>query len=126
LPVFIEAEKLDQLLNNTEIFGDSFKDQRDKTVIELLFGTGMRLSELLQLKDTDFNQYEQTIKVLGKRNKERIIPLHGTLKEQLMHYIFLKNTQNFSNKILTLIVTNKGAAAHRILIYSIVRRYLSF
>lgn len=125
LPVFVEAQKLDQLLNDTEIFGEGFEEQRDKTVIELLFGTGMRLSELLQLKDTDINHYEQTIKVLGKRSKERIIPLHGVLVEQLAHYVFLKNARNFSNKIPTLIVTNKGAAAHRALIYSIVHRYLS-
>ncbi|RZL41357.1 MAG: integrase [Pedobacter sp.] len=129
LPVFIEETKMDFLLDGQvegqSIFDDTFASQRDKVVLELLFGTGVRLAELLLLKETDVNFYEGTIKVLGKRNKERIIPLHASLIAQLKFYIDLKSAQNFNNKITTLIVTNTGRAAYPKLIYRLVHRYLT-
>jgi integrase/recombinase XerC len=129
LPVFIEDAKMDLLLDGgTEgslIFDESFASQRDKIVIELLFGTGIRLAELLLLKEADIDFYEGTIKVLGKRNKERIIPLHNQLINQLKIYINLKLTQQFNNKNTTLIVTNSGAPAYPKLVYRIVHRYLT-
>lgn len=125
LPVFVEEHKLDQLLDSQTVFTDEFASQRDKIVLELLFGTGIRLSELLLLKDTDINTYESTIKVLGKRNKERIVPMHPTLLKEVEAYVSLKNMQNFNNKILTLIVTNTGAPAYPKMIYRIVRHYLA-
>ena len=60
----------------TKFSADDFKGMRDKLVIETLFGTGMRLAELLGVKETDINIYEGTVKVLGKRNKQR----HNTHK----------------------------------------------
>ena len=125
LPVFVEEHKLDQLLDSETIFGDDFSSKRDKVVLELLFGTGIRLAELLLLKDTDINSYESTIKVLGKRSKERIVPLHPTLLKEVNDYIALKDVQNFNNKILTLIVTNTGTAAYPKMIYRIVHHYLT-
>ncbi len=125
LPVFVEEHKMDQLLDSETVFNDEFSSQRDKLVLELLFGTGIRLAELLLLKDTDINSYESTIKVLGKRNKERIVPLHPTLLKEVEAYISLKYVQNFDNKIPTLIVTNTGIAAYPKMIYRIVNRYLT-
>src|SRR6202012_3337906 len=80
LPVVVEDAKLTQMLNDGEVFSNDFSGLRDKLVIEMLFGTGMRLSELLGGKDADINLYEGTVKVLGKRNKERIIPVNAELK----------------------------------------------
>lgn len=125
LPVFVEEHKLDQLLDSQSVFNDEFSSQRDKLVLELLFGTGIRLAELLLLKDTDINSYESTIKVLGKRNKERIVPLHSGLLKEVEAYIALKYVQNFNNKIPTLIVTNSGIAAYPKMIYRIVNHYLT-
>jgi integrase/recombinase XerC len=127
LPVIVEDVKLAQMLDDGEVFTDDFKGQRDKLVIEMLFGTGMRLSELLGVKDTDVNVYEGTIKVLGKRNKERIIPVNHELKLLIAEYQQLKKNQDFSgNNSLTLIVTDKGANAYSKLIYLIVQKYLSY
>jgi integrase/recombinase XerC len=126
LPVFIEEVKMDYLLDSQDYFTDTFSSQRDKMVLELLFGTGIRLAELLLLKEEDINFYELTIKVLGKRNKERIIPVHQALINQLKDYLTLKLMQNFNNKNTTLIVTNTGASAYPKLIYRIVQRYLTF
>jgi integrase/recombinase XerC len=132
LPSFIEEAKMDRLLdgfideegNKIEYFDEGFKDQRDKIVIEMLFGTGVRLAELLRIKESNINFYESTIKVLGKRNKERIIPIHKPLIELLNKYILLKSVQKFNNKSTTLIVTNMGADAYAKLIYRIVNEYL--
>lgn len=126
LPVFIEEAKMNQLLDHQEIFGETFSSRRDKLVLEMLFGTGIRLAELLLLKETDVNFYESAIKVLGKRNKERIVPMHQTLIKQLKDYLALKSLQLFNKEITTLIVTNSGAVAYPKLIYRIVHRYLTF
>lgn len=129
LPVFIEEIKMDALLDEKmdemQVFDNSFAGQRDKLVLEILYGTGVRLAELLALKETDVDFYEGSVKVLGKRNKERIIPLHTQLLTQIKLYIEVKKSQNFDNKNATLIVTNIGAPAYPKLIYRIVNSYLT-
>ena len=82
---------------------------------------------MLGVKDSDINVYEGTIKVLGKRNKERIIPVNNELKLLVAEYQELKKKQHFlGNNSLTLIVTDKGANAYPRLIYLIVQKYLSY
>jgi len=126
LPTIVEDVKLTQLLDNGEVFGDDFKGLRDKLVIETLFGTGIRLAELLGIKETDINIYEGTVKVLGKRNKQRIIPINNELKLLMARYLEVKKSENFDNNSLTLVVTNKGADAYPKLVYLIVQKYLSY
>ena len=126
LPVFVDEEKIDHLLDSGEFFDDSFPSQRDKLVIEVLFGTGMRLAELLGLKESDIDFYEETIRVLGKRKKERIIPVTKQLVVQLKTYIELKSLQNFDNKIEDLFVTNKGTPVYPVFIYKIAKSYLTY
>jgi integrase/recombinase XerC len=126
LPVVVEDEKLNAMLNSDEIFGDDFAGTRDKLVLEILFGTGIRLAELVGLKEQDINIYDGTIKVLGKRNKERIVPINHELKLVLEQYIDLKKSQNFHNISVTLIVTNKGSDVYPKFIYLIVHKYLSY
>ncbi len=126
LPVIVEDVKLTQMLDSGEVFSNDFKGVRDKLIIEMLFGTGMRLAELLGLKDSDINTYEGTVKVLGKRNKERIIPVNNELKILLAEYQALKKEQEFKGNISTqLVVTDKGANAYAKLIYLTVQKYLS-
>lgn len=126
LPVIIEEDKVVSLLNSDGIFDDSFAGIRDKLIIEMLFGTGIRLAELLGLKETDINMYDSTLKVLGKRNKERIVPINTELKLLLGDYIKLKKNQNFHNISSALFVTSKGANAYSKMIYLIVQKYLSY
>jgi integrase/recombinase XerC len=125
LPVVVEEAKLAEMLDDAAIFTDDFPGIRDKLVIEMLFGTGIRLAELVNLKESNINLYENTIKVLGKRNKERIIPMNHELAQLLEQYNLLKKKQDFGNNSLTLIVTDKGADAYPKLIYLIVQKYLS-
>lgn len=124
LPVFITDDKLTTLLDSNA-FNNDFEGLRDKLVLELLFGTGIRLSELLNLKINNVYLIEKTLKVLGKRNKERIIPIHFTLIDLLSRYIVEKNNQDHSNNSEVLIVTNNGAKGYPKLIYRIVQKYLS-
>ena len=124
LPVFITDDKLTTLLDSNA-FNNDFEGLRDKLVLELLFGTGIRLSELLNLKINNVYLIEKTLKVLGKRNKERIIPIHFTLIDLLSRYIVEKNNQDHSNNSEVLIVTNTGAKGYPKLIYRVVQKYLS-
>lgn len=126
LPVFVDDQKLDLLLDSIEIFDDSFASVRDKMVLETLFGTGIRLSELLSMHEDDVDFYDLSIKIIGKRNKERIVPISKQLASQLKNYILQKSLQNFNNKKGLLFVTDKGANAYAILIRRIVVRYLTF
>ncbi|MGZ3752714.1 MAG: tyrosine-type recombinase/integrase [Mucilaginibacter sp.] len=125
LPTVVEEEKLNAMLNSGEVFTDDFAGLRDKLVIETLFGTGIRLAELVGLKEGDINFYDGTMKVLGKRNKERIIPINHELRTLLQRYLALKKSENFNNNSLTLLVTNKGTEAYPKFVYLIVQRYLS-
>ncbi len=125
IPVFVEEKPMATLLDEVE-FADDFTGLRDKLVLELLYGTGIRLSELIGLKTTDVNLYERTITVLGKRNKHRIVPLTATLYELVQVYLTQKATTHPGPEAaLYLIVSDKGVAAYPVLIQRIVKRYLS-
>lgn len=123
LPVFISDQKMDVLLDGHD-FADDFEGTRDKLIVELLFGTGIRLNELLTLKHRDFFESEKTIKVLGKRNKERIVPLNTSVLNQLHIYMDAKRQQSFEDAGEFLIITVKGKPAYPKLIYRVVNKYL--
>lgn len=90
---FSEKE-IEQVLS---CFENDFSSQRDSLIIELLYATGMRRGELVGLKDSSFDLFNQNVKVLGKRNKERIIPLFPSLVKKIEYYLIEKQTnQNTS------------------------------
>jgi integrase/recombinase XerC len=123
LPEVIDEEKLINLLDSQDTFSQDFVGQRDRLVMELLFGTGIRRSELVGIKAHDIDFYNQTIRILGKGKKDRIIPIYTSLLQLIKEYLLLKD-QTFENKIEALIVTNKGEEAYANLIYGIVTHYL--
>jgi len=125
LPVVVDKNRLSALLDSDGIFPDTFEGLRDKTVLELLFGTGIRLSELLQIRDEHIDFYSGNILIFGKRSKERLVPMNATLMSQLRHYIDEKKTQQFDNNSTGLIVTKEGKDAYPKLIYDIVKHYLA-
>ena len=91
LPVFVPTDKMDEALDEEETSGD-FSALRDRMVLEFFYMTGIRLSELIHLKDTDVDTKAMTVKVLGKRNKERIIPLTAPFCDTLRQYVSLKQS----------------------------------
>jgi integrase/recombinase XerC len=132
LPVVIAADDLNRLLddknigfNPTPTFSEDFAGLQERLIIELLFGTGIRLSELAALKEEDVNSYESSIKVLGKRNKERIIPVNSTLIELIKQFISAKKSQKLCNISTSLIVTKEGKAIYPQFIYRVVKKCLS-
>ncbi len=125
LPQYVEEKPMEMLLSDVE-FADTFEGLRDKLVLELLYGTGIRLSELTGLKTVDVNLYEKTITVLGKRNKHRIVPLTDPLFALIQQYSQLKETE-FSGQAdpVYFIVSDKGVAAYPMLIQRIVKQHLA-
>src|SRR5690606_23965961 len=123
LPGTINEENLIELLDSQDTFTQDFAGQRDRIVMELLFGTGIRRSELLTIKDQDIDFNKQTIRILGKGNKERIIPIYRSLAHVIKEYL-TKRDYTFDKKTERLIVTNKGEEAYVNLIYEIVTHYL--
>lgn len=123
LPVFVAEENIIELLDTFE-FEDSFDGTRNKLVLELLYGTGIRLSELIGLKNTDINIFQKTIKVLGKGNKERIIPIHDTFITLAKVYTAKKNNESFNSNSEFFVVTNNGEQVYPMFIYRLVRLYL--
>ncbi|MBO0933693.1 tyrosine-type recombinase/integrase [Fibrella aquatilis] len=125
LPTFVEEKPMATLLDDID-FPDDFIGLRDKLVLELLYGTGIRLSELTGLKTSDVNLYNRTIMVLGKRNKHRLVPLTPPLVTLIGQYQHQKS-QFFDNKAddSVLIVSDKGIAAYPVLIQRIVKKYLT-
>lgn len=123
LPGFVDEKEL-----VIELDGDNFKEgfdgQRQRVIMELLYGTGIRLSELIGLKESDLNRHENTIKVLGKRNKERIIPVSRALLAVIDAYLDEKNHAFGAHPNGPLIVNNSGEKAYPMLIYRTVKDYL--
>lgn len=103
---------------------DDFKMCRAEVVFELLYQTGMRQAELRGLKDDNIDTESLTIKVLGKRNKERIIPVGNQLIDIVEKYKKVRDTQYPHRQCVNLIVDNKGGEASPYLIYNIIHNIL--
>lgn len=125
LPVTVSESAVSHLLDEEAVFQENFEGQRSRLILELLFGTGIRLSELLGLKISDIDFFREEVRVLGKGNKERILPLHKGLIQQLNKYLLIKKTHFSNNNSQNLIVTNKGGAAYAGLVYLTVKNYLA-
>ncbi len=123
LPFFVEEKNMLSLFQSIS-FANDFKGLRDKLVLSLLFATGIRLSELLHLTISDIDLHSCTLKVLGKRKKERIIPFGKTVKEDILSYLTLRNNLVISS-IPYLILTNQYKKPYPKLIYRIVHHYLT-
>jgi integrase/recombinase XerC len=123
IPVFVEEDKMDFLFSNVD-FGEGFTGIRNKLILELLYSTGIRLSELVNLRETDINLETNSIRVIGKRNKERIIPIGNNLQHSFTKYIQYRNNQ-FGHKFVYLFLTKKGNPIYHKLVYRIVNNYLN-
>lgn len=130
LPVFLTHDNLDKLLNKVE-FTLGYEGCRDKMIITLFYATGIRRAELVQIKLSDLDLDSGTLKVLGKRNKERIVPIGENVITMLNEYLIIRsaflteNVNALQNNTHILFVTSKGLAVYPKLIYNIVHKYLS-
>ncbi|WP_186753477.1 tyrosine-type recombinase/integrase [Echinicola salinicaeni] len=124
LPEFVQENAMEKVLNEID-YEQGFEGQRDKMVMEFLYLTGVRLSELLTIQWQDIDIQDQTVKVLGKRKKQRIIPLTNDLVKNIISYkkVF-KETFSNVNESDYFIVINTRKQAYPMKIYRIVRKYL--
>jgi integrase/recombinase XerC len=122
LPVFVAEKALDTLLDDFS-FGVSFSGIRNRTIIEMLYLTGMRRAELIGLRDTDLDLPGATVKVTGKRNKQRIIPLTKPFIVRLEEYIKLRNEIDRNGEWF--FITDKGNKLYDKFVYNTVRGYLT-
>ena len=101
----------------------SFEESRDRLIVELFYSTGMRRAELINLRVNSVNFAEKQIKVIGKRNKERLIPLLPSVIKSLQSYIKKRELINSSDSFL--FVTQKGNKVYETLVYRVINNYFS-
>ena len=123
LPVFVRDEAMNQLLDGFE-FPQTFEGVRDKTMLEVLYSTGMRRAELIALKDGDVDFSALVIKVTGKRNKQRLIPFGDRLQEVLSVYL-QERTRFYSGECEAFFIRKGGVRLSPSSVNYIVKRYLS-
>ena len=124
LPVYVEQKEMESLFSS-ELFSDDFEGWRDRIILELFYATGIRLSELLNLKSQDVDLSQNTIKVLGKRNKERIIPFGENMHNLFTKYLDIYQKKNHPDlENYCIFVAANGKSLYPKAVYRIVRKYL--
>ncbi|HEY3390597.1 MAG TPA: tyrosine-type recombinase/integrase [Prolixibacteraceae bacterium] len=123
LPVFVQEKEMNRLLDG-RFFTEDFEGRRDKAVVSLFYGTGIRLSELVGIRFSDLNLSEKMVKVNGKRDKQRLVPFPLEIASVLIDYIKLRN-ELFPDSGNFLFLTGNGDPVYNKLIYRIVKRQLS-
>ena len=117
LPVFVNEIKMDKLLDEIE-FGEGYNAIRDRLILELFYLTGIRLSELINLKRKNIDFVNETIRVLGKRKKERIIPVTTDILSKIKKLKSIANSSYLFN-------SDKGKQLYQKQVYRLVNKYLS-
>ncbi|WP_066628574.1 tyrosine-type recombinase/integrase [Labilibacter marinus] len=121
LPVFVRDAEMNHLLDDIP-FANDFEGVRDKLILELFYGSGMRLSELVNLTDRCFDLKQGLVKVTGKFKKERLIPMYKELVELVKSYIGVRDAE--FGEVGAFFVTAKGVKVYHKLVYRVVNKYL--
>ncbi|HTA26878.1 MAG TPA: tyrosine-type recombinase/integrase [Bacteroidia bacterium] len=121
LPVFVTQKDIGMLFRDIE-FPKTFAGIRDRLIMEMFYATGIRLSELITMKEANVNVFNLTIKVFGKRAKERIIPIPGILKEFIVAYRNERDSLSLKGEYF--FVSEKGSELYEKQVYLIVHKYL--
>ncbi len=116
------SKEINAVISQIEV-DDDFIATRDKLIVELFYSTGIRRAELINIKERDLSFSDRTIKVLGKRNKERYVPLLQSVVKTLEKYLELK--KEFSIGLEALFITKKGNKIYETLVYRIINSYFS-
>ncbi len=122
LPEFVSEDNINILLNS-ELFNDDFEGIRDKLIVELLYGTGIRRAELIGIKISDANLENKIIKVTGKGNKQRIIPFPNILVSIFEKYLYYRN--EILSETNNLLITKSGKSVYPNLVYRVVKKNIS-
>ncbi len=123
LPHFVKEAEMSEVID-APVFSDDLPGRRDRLMLEILYGTGMRLSELIGLKDTDLDVRNCTLRVMGKRSKERIIPISESLLALIEDYQKARNRQVARQDHGRLMVNDSGNLLYPMLVYRTITKYL--
>jgi|ERR1035437_511880 integrase/recombinase XerC len=125
LPSFIEEKDINTLFQHVE-FPDTWEGKTNRLLLQIFYQTGMRLSELINLKEAQIDKGYSNLKVLGKRNKERIIPINNLLLYPILEYMNSKrnNIDIFDTEYL--LINEKGKKLQPKYVYNKVKQYLSY
>jgi integrase/recombinase XerC len=123
LPVFVKENQMDDLLDHVE-FGDDYCGSRNRLIIETFYLTGMRLTELINIKISDIDFMQQSVKVLGKRNKERILPMGPELCSLFRNYLDLRSQEFPADGESWVFLTSSGKKLYPRLVYRLVNHFL--
>jgi integrase/recombinase XerC len=124
LPSYIEEGQLNDLFQVVE-FPDSWDGHSERLILEILYQTGIRVSELVNIRENHISQNLQSLKVLGKGNKERVIPVGAELMAKIIDYKQRKTLLDECEREGFLLENEKGRKLHTRSVYSVVRKYLS-
>ena len=124
LPQFVREDEMDRLIDQPEMWGESYREIRARTIIIILYETGIRLSELLGLNDADVDMTACQLKVTGKRNKQRIVPFGHELATLLADYMRLRDEQTLKQEP-ALFLNDKGRRISKAQVERIVHEGLS-
>lgn len=125
LPMFLKEQEADRLFDDVTWDYNNINDVRARTILLLLYTTGIRKAEAVSLNDNDISFINGELKVTGKRRKQRIIPIGKELSEALLSYIKLRDEALPHNEEGALLVSDKGQRISGTQIYHTVRKYLS-
>lgn len=123
LPNFVADKDIKTLFHHVE-FPDTWQGKTERLLLLLFYNTGMRLSEVINLKDSQVNASNHSLKILGKGNKERIVPISPEVLTEIKFYQRERN-QSIAGKADILLITEKGKPLSPRSVYSIVKKYLS-
>ena len=113
----------EEVFSVINVFDDTFEGKRDMLIIDTLYSTGIRRDELIKIKLNDLLFDENLIKIQGKRNKERLVPILPSLLQNINNYIKLRS--NIKSSINNLFITKKGTQIGPSLVYRVVKKYFS-
>lgn len=124
LPAFVNDPQMTKVIDDPMEYSDDFRGHRDRFLIELLYLTGMRRAELIALKDSDIDFGSCTLRVTGKRNKQRIIPFSDATRQKLSAYIAVRDAE-IENKSPFLFVKEDGDPLYPKLVYNVIHNHLN-
>lgn len=125
LPVFLREEQMEELLDvDKNLFPDDFEGKRDHLIIGMFYNLGVRLSELINIKDSDIDFDRKTVRVTGKRNKQRYIPFGNSLKSDILAFVSDRDAEVGSEEGW-LLVRKTGKKLYPMLVWRVVEKYIT-
>ena len=125
LPVFLKEEEMDRIMDKTN-FKDDFEGCRDRLILETFYATGIRLSELIGIKNSDVDLLGCLLKVTGKRNKQRLVPFGEELRDDIKEYIRVRDEDiSLEKQSGFLFIAVSGKPLYPLKVYNLVKRGLS-